>query len=341
MVGKKFVALKPFNNKIYYKNAIFDEQSPFNSFYMVTARKLLEKNNITINTIDLLPDKDTLKEIYIEVPYPWEIRLWLRIIKNKKKNILFIGEPPLVNPFSFFRIFLFFFTKVYTWNDSLLDNKKYFKYVLPKKIDKIEIKKVPFKDRGLLILMNSNLMPFLPFELLSYSTKELYSERIKAIDFFDKRYPSDFSLYGKGWNSLRKFSLTERIFGFKKYNTYKGEFPQKDKYAILSKFKFCLCFENSSATGYISEKIFDCLKARCIPVYLGAPNISDHINPKLFIDCRKFRNYQELAEFLMTMDEKTYDSYINEIEKFLSSKEIKEQWSDNTFAETFLKAILN
>lgn len=339
MKANKFVALKPFNNKIYYKNAIFRAHSSTGSFYIIAARKLLEKNNINMNTIDIPHIQDSIKDVYIEVPYPWELGIWLRIIKNKKKNILFIGEPPLINPFSFFKIFLFFFSKIYTWNDNLVDNKKYFKYVLPKEVTKILTKKIPFKNKKLLVLMNSNLSPFLPFKLLSLPTQELYTERIKAIDFFDKYFPSDFYLYGRGWNKPRKFSVGEKIFGFKRYKTYKGEFLQRDKYKILSKFRFCLCFENSAVTGYISEKIFDCFLAGCVPIYLGAPNISNYINSKCFIDFRKFKSYTELASFLQNMDEKTYSEYINEIEKYLSSKETRNQWSSNSFAKIFLQAL--
>lgn len=339
MIGKKFVALKPFNNKVYYKNAIFDEHSSTGSFYMITARKYLKKNNIIMNTIDISPDIDTIKDVYTEVPYPWELGLWVRIIKNRKKNILFIGEPPLINPFSFMKVFLFFFPKVYTWNDNLVDNKKYFKYVLPKEIKNTKIKKIPFKDKELLILMNSNLAPFFPFKLLAFHAKELYTQRARAVDFFDKNHPSGFALYGRGWNKPQRFSIKQRLFGFKKYKTYRGEFLEKDKYKILSRFRFCLCFENSATIGYVSEKIFDCFKARCVPIYLGAPNISDHINPECFIDCRKFKNYKELADFLKNVDEVTYSTYINNIEKFLLSKEARNRWSDNTFAKIFLKAI--
>jgi len=337
---KKIIALKPFNNSVYYKNGIFNEHSEIGSFYVIAARKLLEKNNIIMNTIDISSNIGTVKDVYIEVPYPWELGLWLRIIKSKKKNILFIGEPPLVNPFSFMKIFLFFFTKVYTWNDNLIDNKKYFKYVLPKKINNIEVTKVAFKNRRLLILMNSNLAPFFPFQILSSSTKELYTERVRAIDFFDKHYSSDFCLYGKGWNKRRKFSLKQRIFGFKKYKTYKGEFAQKDKYKILSEFRFSLCYENSTALGYVSEKIFDCFKAHIIPIYLGTTNIANYINPKCFIDFRKFKNYEDLMKFLKNMDVKTYNGYIAEIKKFLVSKETYNIWSADTFAKTFLKAVM-
>ena len=194
------------------------------------------------------------------------------------------------------------------------------------------------KNRHLLILMNTNLSPFLPFRLLSLSTKEFYSERIKAANFFDKYYPRDFSIYGRGWNKPQRFSIIQRLFGYKKYRTYKGSFPQKDKYKILSRFKFCLCFENSEVSGYI-EKISDYLKGGCVPIYLGAPNITDYISKKCFIDFREFKNYEELASFLEFMDEKTYNSYVREIKKFLSSKEFENRWTTKAFTKLFLKAI--
>lgn len=334
---QKFIALKPFNNKVFYKNAVFDERNQTGSHYLIAARKLLAKKNIILSTIDILTT--TQKDVYTDVPYPWELKLWIRIIINRSKNILFIVEPPIVNPFNFIKIFHLFFSKIYTWNDSFVDNIKYFKYLLPKTNTGINTKKVPFKDKKLLVLMNGNLSPFLPFRLLSLSTKQLYTERIKAINFFDKNHSESFYLYGRGWNKPQKFNIKQRLFGYKKYKTYKGQFPQKDKYRILSKFKFCLCFENSATIGYISEKIIDCFKARCIPIYLGAPNITDHINNHCFIDFRKFKNYEELFKFLGSIDEKKYNSYLKAIDKFLLGKQFTKQWSSEAFAKIFLEAV--
>lgn len=335
---KKLISLKPFNNKIYYKNAIFNEHSWTGSPYLIAARKLLAKNNIKMDTIDLVFPNQTEREVYMDVPYPWKLKQWLRIIKNRKKNILFIIEPPIVNPFNHLKIFHIFFSKVYTWNDDLIDNNKYFKYFFPRLNEKIKLKPIPFKNKKLLILMNSNLAPFLPFKLLSSQTRELYTERIKAINFFNKYYPSDFCLYGKGWNKPQRFSIKQRLFGHRKYQTYKGMFDEKDKYKILAKFKFCLCFENSSVTGYI-EKIIEYSNGECVPVYLGAQNITDFISNKCFIDARKFKSYKELSKFISNMDEKTYNTHLSEIKKFLSSKQTLKRWSITTFAKIFLEAV--
>lgn len=45
-----------------------------------------------------------------------------------------------------------------------------------------------------------------------------------------------------------------------------------DKIEYLKQFKFNLCPENSDAKGYVTEKIFDAIKAGCIPIYWGSEN---------------------------------------------------------------------
>ncbi len=334
---KRLIGLKPFNNKIYYQNNIFNSGSVAASPYLVAARNALAKKNIVLNTIDIPTESPTEKDVYFDMPYPWDVKHWIRIVKNKKKNILFIVETPIVNPFSFIKIFHVFFDRVYTWNDDFVDNKKYYKFNIPKIDAGMKPQKFPFKEKKLVVLMNANWVAFLPFRLLSFSTKELYSERLKAIEFFNNR--PDFSLYGRGWNKPARFSIGQRLFGYKKFSSYKGGFQSQDKYKILSQFKFALCFENCESTGYISEKMIDFFKAHCVPIYLGAPNISEFISKRCFIDWRQFKNYKEMSKFLESIDEKTYNSYIHEIEKFLESKEYKNRWTADAFVKFFEKII--
>lgn len=335
---KRFIALKPFNNKIFYKNALF-KKSWSGSIYLRVTRELLAKKNIELNTIDITTTGVPEKYVYMDVPYPWEFKLWLKIIKNRGKNILYIVEPPIVNPFNYFKIFSFLFTKIYTWNNNLVDNVKYFKYLLPIATLDHKTENVPFKEKMLLILISTNFVPVLPFKILSWPNKELYSERIKAINFFDKYHPSQFSLYGRGWNSPSRFSIKQKIFGYKKYKTYQGEFHSKDKYKILSKFRFCLCFENNEIKGNISEKIMDCFKSKCIPVYRGAINIGELISKDCYIDALKFKNYEDLYQYLMNMKEEEYNKYIRNIQQLLARREFQEKWLENGFAKFFLKSL--
>lgn len=56
------------------------------------------------------------------------------------------------------------------------------------------------------------------------------------------------------------------------------------KVRFLEDYKFTISFENSSAPGYVSEKIFEPMVANSLPIYWGNPWIADDFNPKSFLD---------------------------------------------------------
>ena len=58
-----------------------------------------------------------------------------------------------------------------------------------------------------------------------------------------------------------------------------------DKMDFISRFSHHLCFENSSTTGYLTEKIFDPIYVGSVPVYAGDPMASKWIHKDAFIDC--------------------------------------------------------
>jgi len=43
--------------------------------------------------------------------------------------------------------------------------------------------------------------------------------------------------------------------------------------------------ENHHVRGYITEKIVNAVLANSVPIYFGAPDIEDFVNPKRFIRC--------------------------------------------------------
>lgn len=66
-----------------------------------------------------------------------------------------------------------------------------------------------------------------------------------------------------------------------------------DKYQWQKEYKFSLCFENSSTSGYLTEKLIEGYAADTVPVYWGDPDafgsihaLKGGINPKavIFID---------------------------------------------------------
>ena len=73
------------------------------------------------------------------------------------------------------------------------------------------------------------------------------------------------------------------------------------KSETLSRYKFAICFENMILPGWITEKIFDCFAAGCVPIYWGAPEITDVIPAECFIDMRQFEGFHDLRDFLHRM----------------------------------------
>ena len=72
---------------------------------------------------------------------------------------------------------------------------------------------------------------------------------------------------------------------------------------------------------YVTEKIYDIMSAKSVPIYSGAPNIHEHIPSSCFIDYHQFNSFERLYDFLINMDDATYQSYIDCIEKFMTNPE--------------------
>lgn len=343
MTQLKFVSFYHNNVPTSLNNSMFDTQRNLmtEAPIFMKLRIFLRQRNIYINTYDISTKRPPYKNIHFDIPYPFpsNFSIWKTIVTQRTQNILICTEPPTVNPFNYMKIFHTYFIKVYTWNDTLIDNKKYFKYRLPKASSGIYTRAKQYKEKKFLILINTNKSAFYPFKLLSSFGKELYSERIKSIEFFQARIPNKFYLYGRGWNKPRKYNLGEHIFGFKKYPTYKGEVI--DKIELLSGFKFSLCFENlTDVKGFITEKIFDCFKARCVPIYWGASDIEKHIPMNCFIDFRNFFDYEKLLIFLSSINENRYNRYIENIERLLADKKVISLWFEEGYSKFFLEDVL-
>jgi alpha-1,3-fucosyltransferase 10 len=75
------------------------------------------------------------------------------------------------------------------------------------------------------------------------------------------------------------------------------------KLGIISRYKFCLAFENSRSVDYVTEKFFHPLLAGTVPVYRGAPNVGDFApGEKCFINADDFSGPAALAEYLNYLD---------------------------------------
>jgi len=161
--------------------------------------------------------------------------------------------------------------------------------------------------------------------------RELYVDRLEAIKFFAER-GADFDLYGRGWDRPVRYT---RQYDAAIQKTSRGEIA--DKLAALRQYRFCLVFENCIFDGWVTEKVIDAFVAGCIPVYWGAPDITDYVAENCFIDIRKFKNFSELNVFLNNIDEKAYNQYIKNIEAFFASEKCRRWWSKEKFAKEMVE----
>ncbi len=233
----------------------------------------------------------------------------------KEKLILIMLEPPTVQEGLYALKLHEYFGQVFTWDDDLVDNEKYFKIHYPALRPRIE-PIVPFEKKKFCTLICRRIT--------SKHPKELYSERKKVIKFFEKKPAGEFDFYGFDWKP-------------KKYKNYKGSL--ENKLEKLKEYKFSICYENMrDVKGYISEKIFDCFVAGVVPVYWGASNVADYVPEGCFIDRRRFANNGEMYQFLKAITKEEYQRYLDNAAAFLNSPQAK-IFTNEYFVDHFLADI--
>jgi len=319
----------------FYKNNCFLKHGSCNrDNYLEHIHKLkaeLIKVGIDLSTSDINTPTDSSAIIQ----YGTNVGILTNI--GKKHYYLIALESPVVDPGATTLKYHDNFDKIFTWNDDLIDNKKYFKvndaHKFPSKIPK------KFDNKKLCCLIAGNKFANNP------CYDELYSKRVDFIRWFEKNHIEEFSLYGTGWDEYRfgKSILgraLNKIKIFRKkdiFPSYKGRV--ESKYETMIGYKFSICYENvKGQKGYITEKIFDSFFAGCVPIYLGAENISHHIPKGCFIDQREFNSYNEVYCFMKDMSKETYMRYLNNIEVFLSSSKAS-QFRDEVFAKTIASEV--
>lgn len=252
------------------------------------------KAGYTMRTIDLYQYEHAL--ITPQPPVADKILIWNYIIPStsplfklpKEKLVYFLWEPWPINP-----AYYDLFSRVYTYDDSLIDGKKFFKFYYP-----------------VMQQMRSNLPVFEDKKFCTLVASNWTEDRVQMIKFFETKPEGEFEFYGN------------RAYDSKLYRgAIPGGHTSDEKIATLKNYRFCICFENTHhLKGYITEKIFGCFAAGCVPVYWGAPNIEEYIPKNCFIDYRDFPNPEALYQHLKIMSKETHNQYIENIHTYLKSE---------------------
>lgn len=328
---------------VYGKDVIFDPKSVLNRDNCLACfralKRTIEASGGRCSTFDVYIAEDLIPDavLFLDIPARPVNELLGKWRDSVVKGVI-LQEPETIIPRNWNISLHRQFDLILTWNDALVDDKKYFKFnyggVLPSAIPKDLSKK-------------EKLCAVIAGNQKSDHPHSLYSKRVEAIRWFEANHPGDFDLYGRGWDeylfhgpriwrALNRLKFLKKMFA-PVFPSYKGQ--AASKIDVLLKYRFSVCYENSGAMpGYISEKIFDSFAAGCVPVYWGAPNIKDHIPPDCFLDKRDFTSYEALYERMKTMNDTEYLSRLAAIESFFGSEK-GAKFSAECFAETAAKAL--
>ena len=104
-------------------------------------------------------------------------------------------------------------------------------------------------------------------------------------------------------NEYRQVASGGPLFNNIGYILPRGEESVQAKIKFLNSYKFNLCFENSSYPGYATEKLYEALCAKTIPIYWGSPTIEVDFNPKAFLNYHDFGNDQDFFEAIKEIDQ--------------------------------------
>lgn len=323
-----------------------DPSSPIGDdllYPLVQLGKFLRARGHQVATIDTDALEKFDKVVFFD--HPTFLNPYLRKLRKMKdkKLYLYLAENEANRPDNYWPRNHRDFYRVFTWNPTLVDNKKYFQCYLNIRVpENFRIDRSEHKKFSVTIASQKyNPHP-----------KELYTERVRSIRWFEQNHPDEFDLYGTEWDRRyivgklsranlflqRFYRMTGDRFKSRHFPSWRGTVPKKRD--VMRQYKFAFTYENAVFPGYVTEKIFDALFAGCVPIYLGAPDVTNFIPANTFIDRRNFKSYDDLYAYMKAMPEKEYAGYLEAIENFVRGPAIR-PFSPEGLCELFLHDVVD
>ena len=146
-------------------------------------------------------------------------------------------------------------------------------------------------------LNNPVELPSIPFSskhlCLFVSRNRLNENKANLWDYLELEYSKDIHHISQYYSKIESSSC----------------YSSAELLNVFSKYKFIVVMENTHQEGYITEKIFNVFQAGAIPIYDGAPDIDNFINPESFLS---FDDDDLLEKFDYLKDnKKEYNKIIN------------------------------
>ena len=332
------VFLDPFTRH-FHGNQIFDLRSRFNRdgalLPWVRLRERLAARGVPIDTADYLAElgKSAANRDVANVYVSFGLHdAYQSLVKRDDVllNAFYLFEVIIVDPAMYAATpeLARYFRTIYAWTSAdqlrpfVPDVPALQPFRIPMPFDRAIEPHWSRRDRRGIILVNSNKRAVL-------SAGELYTERLRALKHFAANGSID--LWGRLWET--GLGELEAEFGDAVRQTWRG--PVDDKHEAMSRYRFAICYENMILDGWITEKLFDCLYSGVVPIYLGAPDVGDAVDPNCYIDARRFANYGEMQRYLDGLTEVEYEGMRVAGRDYLASAQFRE-FSPDGFADRFI-----
>jgi len=177
-------------------------------------------------------------------------------------------------------------------------------------------------------------IPIIYFHVYHYNRfKEYYKNKVTTTSFKNKKFALFTSQNLLNTNKIILVNELSQLGPVDYLTMYNEQVKQKSCYNslellnIYNKYKFIIAFENSKTDGYVTEKIFNVLFSKSIPIYDGAPNIHSYINKEVFISYGD--NHIDKIKELVN-DEEKYNNMLNK-------NKIAPNYNDENFLKLYLE----
>ncbi len=329
------------NNRMFQSASVgIGDDLGYTGVYMA---KCFKEKGIGLATIDTAPLESFDAVVFLD--YPTKLNSYFRrLVKmNKIPLYLVLFESPAVRPDNWDRANHGPFQKIFTWHPAWADGKKYVRMWMPHKLPEF----APYAPSAA-----GKFCCLIASQKYTWVREELYSERLRAIRWFERNHPDEFDLYGQRWDRYYlkgKLSILNPILArlYKKcpwlprqrlFPSARGNVAAKRP--IMSQYRFSICYENASYPGWLTEKMLDAMFAGSVPVYQGDPEVAKTVPASAFIDKRQFSGYDQLYRYTKGMTAGEYEGYRQAIHEFVHGEKIRPLGAE-AYVEMILREVVN